>query len=171
MAKKALIIIAQEGYQDKEYEGTRKGLEAGGYSIVVASSQPGPCTGKLGGTETAEMSMKDVDLSQFGCVAFIGGPGAAVYAKHPDALRIAHEAVERDMPLGAICIAPVILANAGVLRWKKATVWNEDGQQRDVLEDAGATFTGEDVTVDGKIVTGNGPAAAEKFGTTLAGIH
>jgi protease I len=170
VAKQALIIIAQEGYQEQEYTDTRKALEDGGFTIVVASSDAGACAGKKGATETATLAMKDVNLKEFHCVAFIGGPGAAVYAKHPDALRIAHEAAERGMPMGAICIAPIILANAGVLRWKKATVWNEDGKQRDVMEDAGATFTGEDVTIDGMIVTANGPKAAAAFGKALVGL-
>jgi protease I len=164
----ALLIIAQDGYQDHEYEGTRAGLEEAGVTVSVASAQAGECKGKLGGRVMADIAMKDVDLSVFDRVAFIGGPGAAVYAKHPDALRIAHEAVGRTMPLGAICIAPTILAAAGVLRWKKATVWNEDGKQRDVLEDAGATFVDEPVVIDGLIVTANGPEAATEFGKAVA---
>ena len=168
---KAIIIIAQDGYQDVEYAGTRKGLEDAGFDIVVASSSAGACTGKLGGTVQATIGMRDVDLDDVDRVAFIGGPGAEVYAKHPDALRIAHEAAGRNMPLGAICIAPLILANAGVLRWKKATVWDENGKQRDLIEAAGATYTGEAVTVDGLIVTGNGPEAAEEFGRALAGLN
>ena len=167
---KALIIVAQEGYQDKEYEGTRKGVEEGGFDIVVSSSSAGPCAGKLGGSVEATLAMRDANLADFDCVAFIGGPGVRVYAKHPDALRIAHEAVARKMPLGAICIAPMILVNAGVLRWKKATVWNEDGKQRELLEEADITYTGDPVTVDGLIVTADGPDAALDFGKTLAGL-
>jgi protease I len=169
---KALIIIAQKGYQDIEEAETRKALEAAGQSIVHASSSKGACIGKLGGTMEATVTLKDVRVANYDRIAFIGGPGAAVFAEDPEVLRIAREAVAADLPLGAICIAPTILAAAGVLRGKRATVW-DDGQETQIrfLEGHGALYSGERVTVDGLIVTGNGPAAAEEFGKALAGMR
>lgn len=166
----ALLILAQKDYQDHEYAGTRKGLESAGYEIAVASSKAGKCRGKFGGKEKATLALKAVDISQFDKIAFIGGPGAIEFIKNPDAHRIAKEALEQGKKLGAICIAPAILASAGVLNGKKATVWNGDGRQSSFIESAGASFTGEDVTVDGDIVTANGPPAAERFGEVLAGL-
>lgn len=72
--------------------------------------------------------------------------------------------VEQDKVLGAICIAPVILANAKVLEGKNATVF-PDGA--DVLKQNGANYIDVNVIVDGKIITGNGPEAAEDFGRAL----
>lgn len=166
----ALIVIAQQGFQDQEYAGTRKGLEDAGYVITVASTQAGLCTGKFGGKEQASLALKDVDVSTFEKIAFIGGPGAAALADNEEAKRIARDAVSQGKILGAICIAPTILARAGVLKGKRATVWDSGGEQVSLLEEEGAVYTGEDVTVDGKIVTGNGPAAAEEFGKVLAGL-
>ncbi|PIR53930.1 DJ-1 family protein [Candidatus Peregrinibacteria bacterium CG10_big_fil_rev_8_21_14_0_10_42_8] len=166
--KKALIIIANSGYQDHEYAGTRKGLEEAGFEIVLAAKDAGPCSGSLGGAEHATVSLRDVDVSDYDTIAFIGGPGAALLASDADALKIVNDAYRADMPLGAICIAPTILAKAQVLEGKRATVWNEDGLQKDLLETYGAEYTGESVTIDGNIVTGNGPKAAEEFGIALA---
>ena len=184
--KNVLIIIAPQGYQDQEYAGTRSGLENAGYAITVASTKKGTCTGKFGGSEEATLAFGDIDVSQFAKVAFIGGPGAAPLAQNEDAKRIARETVAQGKILGAICIAPTILARAGVLKGKRVTVWdpstpqpirrNELGRSgqavepspSQILQEEGAIYTGEDVTVDGKIVTANGPAAAEKFGRVLA---
>ena len=165
-----LIILAKEGFQDHEYEGAREGLEDAGYSITVASTEVGTCAGKYGATEEATVSLKDVDVSQYDKVAFIGGPGAAALMDDADAHRIARETLEQGKKLGAICIAPTILARAGVLKGKKATVWDSGGEQAAILEEEGASYTGEDVTVDGDIVTANGPLAAEEFGRVLAGL-
>ena len=44
---------------------------------------------------------------------------------------------------------------------------NEDGEQSTVLEENGATFVDEQVVVDGKIITANGPEAAEAFGKKI----
>ncbi|MAE68445.1 MAG: DJ-1/PfpI family protein [Candidatus Peribacteraceae bacterium] len=165
---KALIIIAQEGYQDKEYQGTRDGLEDAGNIIIIASKEVGSCSGSLGGSQEATVALKDVQVSDYDRIAFIGGPGAGALASNADALKIANDAYRANMPLGAICIAPTILAKAQVLDGKRATVWNGDGKQSEVLETYGAEYTGEAVTIDGNIVTGNGPGAAEEFGKTLA---
>jgi len=168
--KRALIIIAQQGFQDKEYEGTRAGLESAGYEITVASTEAGECVGKFGSLNVAKVALRDVDVSLFDKVAFIGGPGAAALADNEDAKRIARDTIKLGKKLGAICIAPIILARAGVLKNKKATVWDSGGDQAALLESEGASYTGEAVTVDGDIVTANGPPAAEEFGRVLAAL-
>lgn len=166
-----LVVIAQEGFQDKELAGTRAGLEAAGFSIVLGSTEAGECRGKFGSTEVAAVALRDAYTVDYDRVAFIGGPGAEALAHNADALRIANETVRANRPLGAICIAPTILAKARVLEGKKATVWDDGkGTQIGILEQYGAEYTGEDVTVDGLIVTGNGPAAAEEFGRVLASL-
>ena len=168
--RKALIILAQNGYQDHEYLGTRKGLEDAGFTIVIAAKEQELCIGKFDGNVQADIALRDIRIEDYDRVAFIGGPGAAAYASDADALKIANDAYRAEMPLGAICIAPTILAKARTLDGKHATVWNEDGKQSEILEQYGAIYTGEEVTVDGNIVTGNGPAAAEEFGRTLAAL-
>ncbi len=168
--KQALVIIAQEGYQDRELDGTRNGLLEAGFEVVLASRDTGECQGKLGGTEQASIALRDVQVGDYDRIAFVGGPGMAAYADDSDALTIAHEAARAGMPLGAICIAPTILAKARVLGGREATVWDADGVQQALLEQYDATYTGDEVTVDGNIVTANGPAAAEEFGKTLAAM-
>ena len=167
MAKKALIIIAQQGYQDLEYEGVMEQMNRAGIEIVVASAAGGMCRGKLGGSVEETVALSGISVHDFDAVIFIGGPGAEAYTRHPEALRIAHDAVAAPMPLGAICIAPLILAKAQTLDGKRATVWDSGGEQAAVLEKYGATFTGDLVTRDGLIVTGNGPDATDEFARTM----
>lgn len=167
----ALVIIAKEGFQDHEYEGTREGLEAGGFAVMVASTEAGPCAGKFGASVEADIAMRDADLSDVDRIAFVGGPGAASLQDDDDAKALARGAYESGKVVGAICIAPTILAKAKVLTGKNATVWNGDGNQAALLEAHGASFTGDAVTVDGTIVTANGPDAAEEFGKTLARLE
>jgi len=166
--KQALLIIAQQGFQDMELNGTRDGLVNAGFEVILGSSQEGPCSGKLGGTEKATIALKDVKVEDFNRIAFVGGPGASQFFDDPEALRIAHETVRAGLPLGAICIAPLILAKAQVLAGREATVWDSGGVQQSELEKYDAIYTGDSVTVADKIVTANGPDAAEEFGRTLA---
>ena len=74
--------------------------------------------------------------------------------------------------MGSICISPVILAKAGVLKGKKqqSGVQHWIGDRLRILKENGATYVPEEVVIDGKIVTGNGPDASEEFGTKLVGV-
>ncbi len=164
----ALLVIAQNGFQDHELGPTRNALLNAGFSVVLASTQIGACVGKYGSTEEATIVLKDVRVSAYDRIAFIGGPGAFALVENEDALRIARETASSALILGAICIAPKILAAAGVLAGKKATVAESDGTPKVFLVEKGAVYTGEAVTVDGGIITANGPDAAEEFGQIFA---
>lgn len=86
-------------------------------------------------------------------------------------LRIARAFSESDKPIGGICHGPYVLAAAGVLRGKQASVWTDNGSDdklRDYLQKHGATYTGKPVTVDGQCVTADGPSSASAFGDALA---
>jgi protease I len=171
MLSNALIIIAQKGFQDIELAGTRAGLSSEGFSITLASKEVGECIGKFGGSEQATVAMRDVDIADYDRIVFIGGPGAGALKDDPDALRLAHSTVNAGKILGAICIAPTILAAAGVLKGKRVTGWDDaKGTQIRFLEEHGAEFVDAPVVTDGLIVTGNGPEAAEEFGKALAAL-
>jgi len=105
-------------------------------------------------------------------VVFVGGPGATEYVDDAQAHKVAQDAVAQDKVLAAICIAPEILAKAGVLKEKKATVWSSvaDRGPIKVLEDGGAEYVDQNVVQDGKMITANGPAAAKDFGKTIVEV-
>lgn len=165
----ALLVIAQNGYQDIELAGTQNALLAAGFEVTIASKEEGVCMGKFGGTEEALLAMRDVDPLAYDVLAFIGGPGAGALAEDNEALFLAEARDATGKTLGAICIAPTILAAAGVLEGKHAAVWDDGlGTQKTFLTDRGAIYTHDPVTIDGHIITGNGPDAAEQFGLALA---
>lgn len=160
---KALMIIAQENYQDHEYSVPKKILEDTNIEIITASKNVGPCRGSFGATTEATIAISEINVDDYDAIIFIGGSGAVNYQKDVQAHLTAQEALNRNKILAAICIAPTILAYAGVLDGKRATVWNQDNQQAKILEENGATFVDESVVVDGKIITANGPPEAEEF--------
>ena len=163
-SKKVLLVIAPKDFHDQEFSKPKEMLEAQGVKITVASSTTNTATGMYGKKVKPDVALKDAKATDYDAVVFIGGNGAAVYADDPQALSLAIEAQKHGKIIGAICIAPVILAKAGVLEGKKATV---SPYGTGDLKKAGATCTGKNVETDGKIVTGKGPAAAESFGEAL----
>ena len=165
MAKNVLMVIAKNNFRDEELFHTKESLEAAGLKTTIASSEAGVCEGKLGGTVNAELSLAGVKVADYSGVVFVGGSGAAQYFDDPNALILAKKFSNSKKITAAICIAPSVLANAGLLTGKNATAFRSEQQN---LEAKGATFTGEPVTVDGKIVTANGPKAAKSFGKKIA---
>ena len=168
--KKALLIIAQQGYQPYEYGTPKKILEDAGIEVVTASNKMGTCTAADGTTTEATIAISEVNVSDYDAIVFIVGPGAVNYQHDVQAHLTAQEAINRNKVLAAICIAPTILAYADVLEGKKATVWNEDNNQAEILTKNRAEFVDQAVVVDGKIITANGPPAAEEFGKKIVEI-
>ena len=167
--KRVVMIVARRDWRDEELLEPRRILEAAGAEVVVAASSLQPAKGMLGATVAPDVLLADVDAEQYDAVIFVGGPGAQEYWENPRAHEIARATLEHGKVLGAICIAPVTLANAGVLEGRKATVWASEAPR---LKAKGAQYTGRPVQVDGRIVTADGPESAEEFGQAmLAALH
>ena len=119
----------------------------------------------LGARVIPDLRIEDINLDNFDGVVFVGGVGAQFYWNYQPALRIAQKVFKKGKIVAAICIAPVILANAGILEDKKATVWSSEAER---IEEKGAIYVKDLVVKDGNIITASGPQAAEKFGETIA---
>ena len=159
-----LMVIAPERFRDEELFVTQEELEKDGHHIVIASSVKGTCPGSRGGFATATTTLKEVSTSEYDCVVFVGGGGSRVLFLNEDALRIAKEMNQKKAVVAAICLAPVILANAEILSGKNATV---AGTQAKEIESKGAKYTGPGVTVDDNIVTVNAPKSSKLFGQKI----
>ena len=165
--KSVLMIIAHQRFRDEELLHTRDVLLKRGARVKVASTNLVPAKGMLGATVKPDMLVARVDPAAYDAVIFVGGAGAEAYFEDRTALALARAAHRNGKVVAAICIAPSILANAGILEGKLATVW--DGPRYvAILKKKGARYTAEPVTVDGKIITANGPGAARKFGEAVA---
>ena len=155
-----LFIIAPKDFRREELERPKAILEEAGCEVVVASSKLGVVRGVPDCEAEATLPLWEVKAANYDAVVFVGGPGASAYFDDATAHTIAKDAAAKGKILAAICIAPSILARAGVLTGKKATAWPGDEQKKDLGEN-GATWSDDAVVRDGQIVTANGPDAAD----------
>lgn len=166
--KKVVMIIAFRDFRDAEYFIPKEILEKAGIQVKTASNKTGIAIGADGGEAKVDLLVSEIKVQDFDAVIFVGGPGCLAALDNENSYRVARETIENNKILGAICISPVILAKAGVLKEKKATCWTDfTKSQAKLLEREGAIFVDKNVVVDGKIVTANGPTAAEEFGKTI----
>lgn len=167
--KKIAIIIAFREFRDEEYLIPKQILQSHGAKVITASSKTGKALGSLGGEAKVSVLIEDLEAGNYDAVLFVGGSGAQEYIDDDVCHRIARDVIKKDKILAAICIAPTILAEAGVLRGKKATVWSSPMDKIGVriLTKAGAIYQPDSIVVDGNIVTANGPLTAKEFTQTI----
>lgn len=162
-----LMVVAQRDFRDEEFIEPRHALEAAGHHVIIGSAAVGPCSGVGGSTVRATVALADVRADRLDGAVFVGGPGARSLFDDPAAHRIAVEVSRAGKLLGAICVAPVILARAGVLVGRRATVFPSEV---DSLTTKHALLQHQDVVVDGKLVTAKGPANSKAFGAALVQV-
>ena len=161
----ALFIIAKEGFRDEELFEPKEILEAEGIQTTVASTEAGTATGKLGGTTEVELAARDANMKDYDILVLVGGPGAPALADYPEILELARKAEK----LAAICIAPYILAKAGVISGKKATSYPAEPAISE-FEKQGVIRVNEPVVQDGNLITADGPSSAKAFGEHIVNL-
>lgn len=168
MQNKVLLIIAQKGFQSKEYFDTQEVLQENGIQVVTTAPLYEMAYSHMGDEVMPDLALSDVRVTDYDGVFAIGGPGALEYLDNKETARIFVEAHQtKNYPYGAICIAPRILAKVGVLKNIRATGWDGDGELQNVFDTYGVILVEEPVVVDGIVVTANGPAAARDFGKKI----
>ena len=158
--KKVLMIIASHNFRDEEYSIPRKILESAGATVICASSTLKPARGMLGMVVKPDILIEKVKPEDYDGFIFVGGVGASEYWGNPQVHSLIRKAVKMGKIVAAICIAPVTLAKAGVLKGKKATVW--PSEKRELLK-KGAIYTGKRVEVEKNIITADGPKSSSLF--------
>lgn len=166
--KKVVVIIAFRDFRDQEYFVPKEILEKAGVEVKTASNKIGTAIGADGGDTKVDFLVSQINVSDFDAIVFVGGPGCLENLDNEDSYKLVREGVSQNKVLAAICISPVILAKAGVLKGKRATVWTDPlGTQAKILDENGAIYEKKSVVVDGKIITANGPQAAKEFGEAI----
>ncbi len=167
MKKQALVVIASKNFQDREFIICKRILEKQEVSITIASKFLGLALGMLGNKVMVDILLPDVVAKTFDALIFIGGQGAVDYVDDYVCHQIIEDFLHQKKIIAAISIAPAILAQAGILKNKKATVWASELNRKmiKIFKEQEVIYQEEDVVVDkkGKIVTANAPAATEEF--------
>ena len=156
--KKVAILVA-DGFEQVEMTKPREALNEAGAETKIVS----PSSEKIQGMNHADKGDKfDVDIplekaraEEFDALMIPGG------LMNPDQLRSTEEALEfvrhffeNGKPVAAICHAPWVLIDAGVVRGRTLTSWPAIKTD---LRNAGANWVDKEVVVDNGLVTSRKP--------------
>jgi len=166
--RKVLLVVPPSEFRDEELFSTMQVINSAGFKTVIASTRMGQATGMLGGKVTPDILVSEVNVEDYGAVVFIGGQGVETnnLPENPDVVKLAKDANNSGKIIGAICIAPRILARAGVVKGKRVTAFG-DNTTISYLKRAGAVYTGNPLEKDGMLITADGPSSAVKFGEEI----
>jgi protease I len=151
-------------FRDEELDQPRQIFIENDISFDIFSSKKGQIQGKLGMTAEADKLIEEFKATDYRAIFFVGGGGAQEFVNHPQINKIVQTMTKQGKFVTAICMSPLILATAGVLQGKQATVFHSFNPD---LEKLGVNLVNKSVVHDGQFLTGNGPQAATEFGQTL----
>jgi 4-methyl-5(b-hydroxyethyl)-thiazole monophosphate biosynthesis len=151
------VMPLADGFEEIEVTTTIDILRRGGVHVTTAGLQGTIVRGARGVKLIADMKMDDVNFDKFDGMILVGGdPGwknLSMSKRIMDAVQAYHGSKKT---LAAICAAPCILAKAGVLGDKRATIY--PGMERELPKPRS-----EKVIADGHIITSQGPGTAVDF--------
>ncbi len=158
---KAIALLATNGFEDSELVHPLDEVRAAGATLVVISDNDGSIAGKNGTEIDVDTTVEKVRAQDFHGLILPGG------LQNPDTLRMNAVAVsfvksffEQHKPVAAICHAPWLLAEAGVLAGRTVTSWPS---LKTDLENAGAIWVDHEVVTDQGLVTSRNPGDLDAF--------
>jgi len=161
MNKRVLCLLAP-GFEEIETLTPVDLLRRAGAEVVLASiNGESWVTGRSAITVRADAFLADVTGETFDLLVLPGGPGVKALRSDGRAARLAREQAKAGRPVGAICAAPTVLADAGLLAGKRYTA--HFSVHNELPEALGA----ERVVEDGDLITSRGAGTALDFGLAL----
>lgn len=160
-----VLVPLAEGCEELEAVTIIDLLRRAGVEVVTAGLADGPVRASRGVVLLPDRNLDEVLGDEFDMIVLPGGlPGADHLDADPRIHTLLQRMAEQDRFTAAICAAPKVLLNAGLLDGHKATAYPGviDGQMT-----AGAQLLSDAVVIDGRVVTSRGPGTAMDFALTL----
>jgi protein deglycase len=161
--KTALVFLAP-GFEEIEAVTVVDVLRRSGVDVTVASLVPGVVEGAHGVKFVPDKSVEEASEVFDAVICPGGNPGYLNLRKDNRVLNIIREAFYAGRLVAAICAAPAVLSDAGILQNKYCTIY--PGMEKE-LEKGGGRPKSDLVVEDGNIITSQGPATALLFALKL----
>lgn len=159
-----IAVVLADDFEDVEFSTPKAALIEAGHDVEVIGVEAGTVIGKNGTEVSIDTVVADADPSHYAALLIPGGFS-------PDHLRTDRGIVDfvasiarSGLPIAAVCHAPSLLIEAGVVDGRTMTSWPSI---RTDLTNAGANVVDEEVVVDGHFITSRNPDDLAAFSTTL----
>lgn len=158
---RVLIITNQQGFNSDEVSIPKKMLERSGHVVKTASITRSNAVSSDGSSFSPDFAIYEVNPDYFEAVIVVG-EGADELARKRDVVSVVRRIALRDRVVGGITMGPLVLAAAGVLGGRRATVYRTQ-RALNGLKECNARPSGDRVVCDGNTVTAQDHESAEEF--------
>jgi protease I len=159
-----LYFLPARYFNEEEFFITKNLLEKNNFKSFTASDTWDMCEGATGKKFKPDLRLENINNNNFAGFVLIGGYGALDYLNNSKLHKILNDFNRSSKIVAAICIAPVILAAAGLLNGKSATCFPEVKQD---LMKPDIDYKDLPVVVAKNIITANGPKASFEFAESI----
>jgi protein deglycase len=157
-----VLAILADGFEELEAITPVDLLRRAGVEVTVAAlGKDIHAKGRSGVMLHADTTLAAVENRIFDCVFLPGGPGTKLLRADPRVRQIVQKHAQEGKWLAAICAAPAILHDAGLLAGRRYTA------HYSVADELPAILNGQRVVTDGNIITSRGAGTAMDFGLAL----
>lgn len=157
---KRVAILAENLYEDPELWYPLYRLLEAGAEVQIVGPEAKVYESKHGYPVRAGVSASDVSAKDFDAVVVPGGFAPDLLRRHSAVLDLVRGIFDKGGVVAAICHAAWVPISAGIMRGKRATCV---GAIRDDLINAGATYSDQEVVVDGNLITSRSPRDLPAF--------
>jgi 4-methyl-5(b-hydroxyethyl)-thiazole monophosphate biosynthesis len=159
MRKRVLCLLA-DGFEEIETVTPVDVLRRAGVEVVIAALTEKIATGRCGIRIEADALLADVDTASFDLLLIPGGPGVAALRSDGRPVQLAREFSSSGKTVAAICAAPLVLMDAGLLTGRRFTAYQS------VRAELGGGLD-ERVVTDGNLITSRGAGTALDFSLAI----
>jgi len=159
LENKKIAILATNGFEKSELFEPLKALKNEGATVDVVAPEKGEIKSwdgdNWGESILVDKVLSDVNAKDYHSLVLPGGViNPDILRVNDTALRFIRDFFEQHKPVAAICHAPWLLVNAGVIENRKVTSYKSIKVD---LINAGAHWVDEEVVVDQGLVTSRNP--------------
>jgi len=158
-----VAVILADGFEEVEAIAIIDVLRRAGVDTIIAGLHDGPIVSARTVKVIPDTTVDTVKAEDFDMIVLPGGqPGSDNLNADPRVKELIKGFQGKDKLIGAICAAPYVLANAGVLKGRRATSYPS---YKDKL--GGALYEEKAVVTDGNVLTSRGAGTALAFGLAI----
>ncbi len=161
----SVLVPLAQGCEELEAVTVVDLLRRAGISVVTAGLDNQPVRASRGMVLIPDVTLADVIGQEFDMIVLPGGePGATNLGKDERVTGLLQQMAQAGKYTAAICAAPRVLAQSGLLEGRRATSYPGALAPESV---AGLTCVDEPVVIDGRVITSRGPGTAMDFALQL----
>ena len=157
-----VLVFLRNGFEELELVAPVDVLRRAGLAVTIASCEESlSVQGKNSMVLAADALLDDCRTHEYDCLLIPGGPGTAAMRRDERVIKAVQEAQDAGKWIAAICAAPLVLKDAGVIQSRPHTAHFSTADELPGMDSDSA------VVIVGNLITSQGAGTALPFGLAI----